>query len=168
MGERGAAGAPAVPERIRPPRVCGVILAVCVAGCGKSPPPDPAPDLELGQAKFRMFCSPCHGSEGQGTENGPPPLARSPWVMGPEARLIRIILHGVRGAIEVHDRTYNLEMPGFGPILRDGDIAAILSFVRATFGGPSPPVSARAVSEVRAMHPDRMEYWSAEELLGYK
>ena len=84
--------------------------------------------------------------------------------MGPETRIVRIILHGVRGAIEVHDKTYNLEMPGFGRILKDADIAAILSFVRATFGGPSPPVSTRTVSEVRALNPDRMEYWTAEEL----
>jgi mono/diheme cytochrome c family protein len=130
MGERGAAGAPAVPERIRPARICGVILAVCVAGCEKGPPPDAAPDLELGQAKFRMFCSPCHGSEGQGTQNGPPPLAGSPWVMGPETRLIRIILHGVRGAIEVHQKTYNLERgtgAASGPhgVLERGGVAPV-------------------------------------------
>ncbi len=165
MGKRCALDHAGVLGQLRPAGVCLTLLVACISGCESRHPPAPAPDLELGQAKFRVFCSACHGSEGQGTDNGPPPLAGSPWVMGPESRIVRIILHGVRGVIEVRDKTYNLEMPGFGRILKDAEIAAILSFVRATFGGPSPPVSARTVGELRALHPDRIDYWTAKELL---
>jgi len=62
------------------------------------------------------------------------PLAGSPWVRGPENRLIRIVLHGVRGPLEVHDKTYDLEMPGFGRILSDADVASLLSYVRRRSG----------------------------------
>lgn len=143
----------------------GIGLAAFAAACEERGARAPAAELEKGRAKFRVFCSPCHGPEGQGTPDGPPPLAKSPWVMGPETRLIRILLHGVRGAIEVQGKTYDLEMPGFGQILTDDDIAAILSFVRDAYGGPSPPVARETVSEVRALHPDRQDYWTVEELL---
>lgn len=94
-----------------------------------------------------------------------PPLDKSPWVTGSEERLIRIVLHGVRGPIEVHGKTYNREMPGFGQILSNAEIAAMLSFVRKRFGEPSPEILATSVGQVREATPGRTEYWSVEELL---
>ena len=94
-----------------------------------------------------------------------PPLDGSPWVTGPQDRLIKIVLHGLRGRIEVQGKTYDREMPGFGSILTDADLASLLSFVRSRFGGPSQPVTAAAVSRVRAANQDRTRYWNAAELL---
>ena len=84
---------------------------------------------------------------------------------GPADRLVRIVLHGVRGPIEVAGRTYNREMPGFGTILSDREIASLLSFVRMRFGDPSPPITAEAVSDVRVAHEHRTDYWTVDELL---
>jgi mono/diheme cytochrome c family protein len=94
-------------------------------------------------------------------------------VAGPDARLIRIVLHGVRGSLRVGEKTYNLEMPGFGPILTDAQIAAILSFVRKQFNRsegppnqpPRGPITAAAVSQVRGATRDRNANWTGEELL---
>ena len=94
-----------------------------------------------------------------------PPLEGSPWVTGPQERLIKIALHGVRGAIEVQGKTYDREMPGFGSILTDEDLASLLSFVRSRFGGPSQPITAAAVRRVRAANQHRTRYWNAGELL---
>ncbi len=94
-----------------------------------------------------------------------PPLDGSPWVTGPQDRLIKIALHGLRGRIEVQGKTYDQEMPGFGSILTDADLASLLSFVRSRFGGPSQPVTAAAVSRVRAASQDRTRYWNPAELL---
>ena len=63
-----------------------------------------------------------------------PPLEGSSWVAGPENHLIRIVLHGLRGPIEVAGKPYNQEMPGFGPILTDEDIASLISHARKRFG----------------------------------
>jgi mono/diheme cytochrome c family protein len=93
-----------------------------------------------------------------------PPLAGSPWVTGPEDRLIRIVLHGVRGPMEVHGKTYDQEMPGFGQILSDPDIASLLSFVRKRFG-PSESIAPATVNRVRASHQGRTAYWSTRELM---
>jgi mono/diheme cytochrome c family protein len=94
-----------------------------------------------------------------------PPLAGSAWVTGPESRLIKIVLHGVRGPMEVRGKTYDLEMPGFGQVLSDADVASLLSFVRGRFGARGEPVTSAAVSRVRAANQTRTEYWSVEELL---
>ena len=94
-----------------------------------------------------------------------PPLEGSSWVAGPENRVIRIVLHGLRGPIQVRGKTYNQEMPGFGPILTDADIASLLSYVRGRFGGGATPVSEAAVRLIRAAHRGRMNYWTVDELL---
>jgi mono/diheme cytochrome c family protein len=92
-----------------------------------------------------------------------PPLEGSPWVAGSENIVIRIVLHGLRGPIEVGGRRYNQEMPGFGPILSDADIASLLSYVRARFGGG--PVAQASVRQLRDLHRGRVELWTVEELL---
>lgn len=94
-----------------------------------------------------------------------PPLEGSSWVAGPENRLIKILLHGLHGAIEVRSKTYNQEMPAFGQTLTDAEVASVLSFVRQRFGGASAPVSPAAVSRVRDATRDRTGYWTVDELL---
>ena len=118
---------------------------------------------EAGSREFQSYCAACHQYDGQGMGDAPP-LAGSPWVTGPEERLIRIVMHGVRGALEVGGKTYDREMPGFGQVLSDADIAALLSFVRRRYGAPSPPVAVETVGRVRAASPGRTEYWRVEEL----
>ena len=94
-----------------------------------------------------------------------PPLEGSSWVAGPENRIIKIVLHGLRGRIEVRGKLYNQEMPSFGPILNDSEIASLLSYVRTRFGGASTPVSESAVSLIRDANRGRTDYWTVEELL---
>ena len=94
-----------------------------------------------------------------------PPLEGSSWVAGPENRVIRIVLHGLHGSIEVDGKNYNQEMPGFGPILTDADIASLLTYVRRRFGAATAPVSEEAVSLIRAANRGRMNYWTVDELL---
>ena len=93
-----------------------------------------------------------------------PPLEGSSWVAGPENILIKIVLHGLHGTIEVRGKTYNQEMPGFGPILTDADIASLLTYVRSRFGGAAP-ISTATVSRIRAANGSRKNYWTIDELL---
>jgi mono/diheme cytochrome c family protein len=93
-----------------------------------------------------------------------PPLAGVSWVTGSESRLIRIVLHGLRGPLVVAGKTYDLEMPGFGRVLSDADVAALLTYVRKRFGGPADPIRPEAVSRVRAAYSTRTDYWTVEEL----
>jgi mono/diheme cytochrome c family protein len=142
-------------------------LLAFLLGCSASrqqvatPPPL---NLKAGGEQFQSYCAACHQYDGQGM-GAAPPLVDSPWVTGPEERLIKIVLHGVRGAMEVHGETYDREMPGFGGILSDAEAASLLSFVRESFGAAGKPISASTVGRVRAASESRTDYWTVEELL---
>jgi mono/diheme cytochrome c family protein len=140
-----------------------VLLLTLLAACGtahrrqaRTSHPEP------GLRQFQRYCAACHQYDGQGMGDAPP-LAGSPWVTGPEHRLIKIVMHGVRGPMQVSGVDYDLEMPGFGAVLNDSEIASLLSFVRARFGGE--PVTASAVNRVRAANPTRSDYWNTADLL---
>jgi mono/diheme cytochrome c family protein len=121
--------------------------------------PDPA------RTRFETYCAGCHLNEGQWMRGEAPPLEGSSWVSGPEDRLIRIVLHGLRGPIEVGGKLYNQEMPGFAPVLTDADIASLVSYVRRRFGQAATPVPEAQVSRIRAANPARKNYWTVEELM---
>lgn len=141
--------------------LCVVLLpAGCAAGRRRAPGPDANP----GEVRFQSYCAACHQYDGQGVGEAPP-LDGSPWVTGPRERLIRIVLHGVRGRIELFGKTYDREMPGFGQILSDEDVASLLSFVRGRFGSPSEKITPETVGRVRAASENRTDYWSIDELL---
>lgn len=143
----------------------GLWFASLLAGCGDDPNHARMPDAERGRTQFESYCAACHLSDGPGIGDAPP-LDGSAWVVGPENRLIKIVLHGLRGSIEVRNKTYNQEMPGFGQTLTDAEIASLLSFVRKRFGGASAPILPATVSRTRAATRDRTGYWTADELLG--
>ena len=111
------------------------LLAMLVAGCVHVTNQVRTPIADSGKARFETYCAGCHLNEGPYMMGEAPPLEGSSWVAGPENRVIKIVLHGLHGSIEVRGKTYNQELPGFAPILSDGDIAALLSYARGRFGG---------------------------------
>lgn len=145
--------------------VTSLWLASLTAGCAHGRNHARILDADPGRTRFETYCAGCHLNEGPWMMGEAPPLEGSSWVAGPENRMIKIVLHGLRGTIEVRSKTYNQEMPGFGPILTDADVASLLSYVRRRFGGPATPVSEAAVSLIRAVNRGRMDYWTVDELL---
>jgi mono/diheme cytochrome c family protein len=77
---------------------------------------------------------------------------------------IRVLLHGLRGKIDVQGRSYDGVMPAFGSRLRDEEIAAILSYVRASWGNRAGSVAAKKVRALRNQFAARTQPWRAEEL----
>jgi mono/diheme cytochrome c family protein len=118
-----------------------------------------------GPVLYQTYCSACHGAQGQGgAEGAAPPLAKSLWAQGDPDRMIKVVLHGLMGEIEVLGKDYNLVMPPQGAVLSDGQIAAILTHVRS-FGNGGGKVSAKRVAAVRAKYEEREAYWKGDELL---
>ena len=139
-------------------------VALLLAGCAQKRARIPITAADPGKSKFDVYCSGCHVNDA--VTSGPAPtLEGSTWVTGPEGRIIRIVLHGVGGPIEVVGKTHDLTMPGFAPLLTDGEIASIVSYVRSRFGGVNAAVSAATVGQIRAANQDRREYWTGAELL---
>ncbi len=142
----------------------GLWFATLLAGCAAGRRYARVSDVQAGRTDFESYCAACHQYDGQGVGEAPP-LEGSSWVVGPRDRLVKILLHGVRGKMEVDGKTYDREMPGFGQILSDEEIASLLSYVRGRFGGLGTPIEPRTVSEIRSEHEGRTDYWSVDELL---
>jgi mono/diheme cytochrome c family protein len=140
-------------------------LALLVAGCAHNQKRVPIAAADPGKIRFETYCAGCHLNEGPWMRGEAPPLEGSSWVAGPENRVVRIVLHGLHGPLEVQGQTYNQEMPGFAPILTDADIASLVSYLRRRYGGATAPTPEAAVRLLRAANQDRKHYWTVDELI---
>ncbi len=129
-----------------------------------APAPAGADVLAAGAGVYSRICIICHQPTGTGIPAVFPPLAGSPIVDGDARRLIRIVLFGLQGPVQVNGTTYNNVMPGHAPTLNDSDIAAVLSYVRNSWGHAAPAVTAAAVATERALN--RTTAWTWAELAG--
>jgi len=142
-----------------------LFVASLLVGCAHPRNLARLPDADPGRTRFETYCAGCHLDEGPWMRGEAPQLEGSSWVAGPENRVIKIVLHGLHGPIEVLGKTYNQEMPGFAPVLTDADIASLLSYARKRFGGASTPTSEAAVGQIRAANRSRAGYWTVDELI---
>ena len=124
--------------------------------------------LPDGKQVFSTTCAACHQASGEGVPGVYPPLAGSEWVTGDEAKVVRILLHGVTGPIEVAGETFNSMMPPWGATLKDADIAAVLTYARSTWGNKGTPITAAKVASIRAATASRTTPWTAAELAAVK
>ena len=118
----------------------------------------------LGKRVFAN-CIACHLPTGLGLPGAYPPLAGSEWAIGPDERIIRILLDGLSGPITVKNTQFNNSMPAFGTQLRDEQLANVLKYVRSEWGNSAPAVTADRVKQIRAAVTGRTGPWSPEELL---
>lgn len=111
--------------------------------------PDPAV-MEKGQQLY-MVCMACHGANGEGGPVGPP-LAAADWVAGPVSNLIRIQMRGLQGTLVVSGKEYNFPAPmaPMGAAQSDEDVAAVLTYIRNSFGNSAPPVLPEQVEMLRS------------------
>lgn len=114
-------------------------------------------------------CGTCHQPDGAGLEAaGFPPLAKSRWVTGSRERLIKLALHGIYGPIDVNGRTYpgTVPMTPFGGLLNDEEMAAVLTYVRNSFGNSTTEsITAGLVKQVRDETKARKGFYTPKELL---
>lgn len=116
-----------------------------------------------GQRLYDAFCFSCHQENGRGQPGVAPSLVGTEWVLGPPERLIRIMLHGLRGPVEVDGMTFNGDMPR-SPAGGDEQIAQLLTFIRRSWGNTADPVSPELVRQVRKTNSDRVDPWTVAEL----
>ena len=125
------------------------------------------PSAEKGQVLFNANCAACHQPTGLGVAGMFPPLAGSPWVAGNEDRMLKVILAGMVGEIEVKGAKYNnpAGMLAIGAGLKDGQIAHIATYVRQAWGNNAEPVMDTKVAEVRKAIAGHKAPYSPPELL---
>ncbi|NJM14214.1 MAG: cytochrome c [Bacteroidales bacterium] len=92
---------------------------------------DTAYDEQNGIALYKKYCLACHQANGQGVPGMYPPIANTNWVYGNKETLIKTVLVGISGPIEVNGEPYNNVMPGH-KMLSDKQMADLLTYVRKT------------------------------------
>jgi mono/diheme cytochrome c family protein len=114
-----------------------------------SPVPQVAPKVPI--AALALFqkegkkvygtCVACHQDSGLGQTGQFPPLAGSEWVLGSTEALSMIIHNGVAGNIEVAGTQYNGNMSAFGANLNAKELAALMTYIRTSWGNDASLVS---------------------------
>jgi mono/diheme cytochrome c family protein/glucose/arabinose dehydrogenase len=127
---------------------------------------------DLGKEVFNReaHCVTCHQADGKGVDNIYPGLAKSNWLEGNGDRVIKIVLKGLFGPLDFQGKKYGPEkgtppMMGFGPLLKDEEIAAVISYVHQSFGNNLPMVKVEDVKRVREETKDRAIFYMVDEIL---
>ncbi|MEZ5328143.1 MAG: c-type cytochrome [Verrucomicrobiales bacterium] len=126
---------------------------------------------DLGKEVYHRdaHCATCHQPNGKGLPKIYPPLEKSNWLDNDE-RLIKIALKGLWGPIEVSGEKFDPTtgvppMMGFAGLLNDEELAAVLSYVRTSFGNTGAFVDPAKVKAVRESTKDRVNFYMVDEIL---
>ncbi|AMP01227.1 cytochrome c family protein [Collimonas arenae] len=107
--------------------------------------------LALGGKIYKAHCVDCHQASGKGTWPAYPPLAGNHAItMASPVNAIRVILNGgFAPSTTGNPRPYG--MPPYGPALNDSEVAAVVSYIRNSWGNKAPIVGAAEVNRYRAV-----------------
>jgi mono/diheme cytochrome c family protein len=123
----------------------------------ETPVAESDPRMQAGKAIFRDTCSACHGIDGKGVPNLFPALATASSVRSIDpTSAIRVVLRGARSVATKAEPTAPA-MPSFGWQLKDDQVAAVLTYVRNSWGSAAKPVSANDVGNQRSKLANRTE-----------
>jgi len=97
--------------------------------------------MALGAKIYDQRCAYCHGDQGQGAAGAYPPLAGNRAVnMARPTNPIQVVSHGgFLPATAGNPRPYG--MPPFGQVLDAAEVAAVLTYIRGSWGNDSAPVT---------------------------
>ena len=120
-------------------------------------PEQPAPVVRVedsvmrtGKLVYESQCIACHVSNGKGVRSMIPGFVHSPVVNAPRAdTMVRTVLMGSDGPVTASNPT-GAGMPRFDWRLSDDDVAAVLTYLRNSWGNSASPVTETAVHDARA------------------
>jgi mono/diheme cytochrome c family protein len=135
-----------------------IVFTVCTSG---NKPIQPAADNNMeqtkpvqaqktdpGKAVYIKYCLACHQMDGSGVPGMYPPIQKTDWVSGDKNRLIKLVLNGIDGPIEVNGEEYNQAMPQH-KFLTDQQVADVLTYIRKNFGNKADAITPAEVARVR-------------------
>ncbi|MGH6725182.1 MAG: c-type cytochrome [Pseudolabrys sp.] len=123
-------------------------------GAPSSAPPTPLKQddkmMVAGRAIYADSCAACHEADGKGVSQIFPPLERNASVQAHDpTTLIRVILQGANTPA-TDKRPTPFAMPAYNWKLKDDEIAAVITYIRNSWGNAAPAVTAKQVSDLRA------------------
>jgi mono/diheme cytochrome c family protein len=102
-----------------------------------------------GRKTYDKVCSPCHSADAKGIPSFSPALSGSKIVLGPDSKLIRVLLKGSAELKNYPGRNNKNEMPAQAD-LKDRRIANLLTYIRNNFGNKAPAITADEVKVERS------------------
>jgi mono/diheme cytochrome c family protein len=107
--------------------------------------------MRLGQSIYDSQCAVCHGAAGRGMPPNYPPLAGNQSIqMESAVNPIRMVLNGgFPPGTAGNPMPYG--MPPFAQRLSDDEVAAVVTYIRLSWGNRGTAVSARQANELRAV-----------------
>jgi mono/diheme cytochrome c family protein len=137
-------------------RAMAVYLKSLAQGTSPEKPAAPLPSAEsslllsFGKPIYDRECAGCHGAAGLGMPPHYPPLAGNPSIqMVSAVNAIRMVLNGgYPPGTAGNPRPYG--MPPFAQRLSDDEVAAVVTYIRTSWGNRGEPVSARQANELRS------------------
>jgi cbb3-type cytochrome c oxidase subunit III len=131
------------------------LLAGAVAACSSSTStsssatatsaPAKSTTAANGAAVFNTNCASCHQSDGKGGVTAPT-LAGNALVTGTASKVIHIVKNGLTGSVQVNGKTYNGIMPAWKGVLSNDDIAAVITYIRSSWGNKASAVTSAQVA----------------------
>lgn len=107
-------------------------------------------DSSSGKQTYAMYCSTCHGNQGEGSDNAIPALAGNSSVTASNPlTALRVVLEGAQTPITEHGAA--LSMPGYAWALDDHQVADLMNYLRGSWGNQAAPVTAGQVKETRKL-----------------
>ncbi len=136
-------------------RAMAVYLKGLAQGTSPDKPPPALPTAEsslllsLGKQIYDRDCASCHGATGLGMSPHYPPLAGNQSIqMASAVNAIRMVLNGgYPPGTAGNPMPYG--MPPFAQRLSDDEVAAVVTYIRTSWGNRGAPVSARQANELR-------------------
>ena len=121
-----------------------------------------------GEAVYEKSCLACHQPEGKGLPGIYPPFIDNPRIAGDKDRLIKIVLQGLTGPMQVNGVSYGsqsgaVSMPALAG-LTDEEIANVLTHIRSKYGNGASVITAEDVGVIRNSTTDRSTPWTTFEL----
>ncbi len=147
-----AAPAPAAPKAAAmasQPKQAPERVVVAASNANRASAPPTAAVLEHGKQVYDRICTTCHQPDARGMANVFPPLAQSDFLMHDVDRAIGVLVAGLQGPVTVNGKKFDGVMPDFS--LSNEEIAAVLSYVRTSFGNEGSHVTPGDVQRVRGV-----------------
>lgn len=106
-------------------------------------------DMKVGAQIYADECSGCHGANGKGTKGLFTALDTSAIVQQSDpTSLMHVVLRGSR-SVATDKAPTGSAMPEFGWLLKDDEVAAVLTYIRNSWGNAAPAVTASEVGKAR-------------------
>ena len=130
--------------------LCIPLIGLTIAQPKKKVPITQTIVYKQGKEVYKKVCLSCHMEDGGGVPRLNPPLIKTSYVLGDKQPLISIVLKGMKERVAIDDEHFSNNMASHA-YLSDVEIAAVLTYIRNSFGNKASVVTPAEVKQARAI-----------------